>query len=171
MSIKENVTFAIMIMYPQAIQNEDFVVKRNSEGQYISLWNYPSTMPTMKELEEVYYDYLKSSKIEVLNTKCNEEITKDFLSVSTGFIFEFDNHDQSNLSQQAILLLGDTSINSVSWKTKDAGIQTFTREQFFTIIKESETHKRSAIEKYWILKAQVEQANTIEEIEGIKWDS
>jgi XkdW protein len=171
MSIKENVTFAIMIKYPQAIQNVDFVVKRNEEGQYISEWKYPSPMPTIKELEEAYYDYLKRSQIEVLNKRCNEEIIKDFVSASTGFTFEFEAHDQDNLSQQAILLLGDSTIDSVLWKTKDAGVQTFTRDQFFIILKESEAHKKSAISKYWDLKSQVELATTIEEIESIKWDS
>lgn len=171
MSIKENVTFAVMILYPQAIQNVDFAVRRNDEGQFIATWNLPSPMPTMKELEQAYYDYLKKSQIEVLNKKCNEEIIKGFVSVSTGFTFEFESHDQDNLSQQAILLLGDSTIESVVWKTKDAGVQTFTRDQFFTIIKEGEAHKKTAITKYWDLKAQVELATEIEVIENIKWDS
>jgi hypothetical protein len=168
----ENIPFAIMTLYPQAIQNVDFIVKQDSEGkQYISKWDYPSPMPTLNELEEAYYDFFKKSQIEVLNTRCNKEISNGFVSASTGFTFEFEAHDQDNLSQQAILLLGDSSIVSVDWKTKDAGIQTFTREQFFTIIKESEEHKKSNIGKYWTLKAQVESATTIEAIESVTWDS
>ena len=169
MSIRDNIPFAIMILYPQAIQNVDFSVARNDEGQFIAKWNLPSPMPTIKELEEAYYGYLKKSQIEVLNKQCNEEILKGFVSVSTGFTFEFEEHDQANFTQQAIMLLGDTTIESVTWKTFDAGVQTFTREQFFTIIKEGEEHKKTNIEKYWSLKAQVEQATSIEEIEKIKW--
>lgn len=168
----ENIPFAIMTLYPQAIQNVDFRVKIDNEGkQYISYWNYPSPMPTLNELKEAYYNFLKKSQIEVLNNKCNEEISQGFVSASTGFTFEFEAHDQDNLSQQAILLLGDLTVASIDWKTKDAGVQTFTREQFFTIIKESEAHKKSNIGKYWTLKAQVESATTIEAIESVTWDS
>lgn len=171
MSIRDNIPFAIMTLYPQAIQNVDFAVKRSTEGQYISEWNLPSPMPTFKELENAYFDYFKKSQIEVLNNKCNEEITKGFVSVSTGFTFEFEPHDQDNFTQQAILLLSDTTVATITWKTFDAGVQNFTREQFLTIIKESEEHKKTAISKYWTLKAQVEQATSIEEIENVKWDS
>lgn len=171
MSIRENLPFAIMTLFPYAIQNVDFVVRSSTEGQYIAEWNLPSPQPTYVELEQAYLVFLKKSQEEVLLTRRDETITDGFISLSTGFIFGFDPNDQDNFTQQSILLLGDSTILSVEWKTKDGIVHTFTRDQFLAIIKEGEEHKKNAITKFWNLKAQIDQATSIEEVENIKWDS
>lgn len=167
-----NKALAIMTLFPYATPLEDFVVRDDYDGrgQYIDQWNLQEPQPTDQELEEAYFQYMKKSQIEVVNQRCNEEITSGFFSFSTGFTFEFEAHDQDNFTQQAILLISDETTATLTWKTKDAGIQTFTREQFFIILKESETHKKNSIGKYWTLKTQIEQATTEEGITAIQWD-
>lgn len=169
MNVQENLALAIMTKYPSAILMEDFIVRNDGEGQYISEWNLPYPQPTIEELEATFIDFIKKNKLDKLNEACNEQILNGFTSASTGFVFEFETHDQSNFTQQAILLLNDPTINSIPWKTLNMGIQNLTRSQYFTILKESETHKRNAIGKFWTLKAQVMGATTVEEIDAINW--
>jgi hypothetical protein len=167
-----NMTLAILEIYPTLNPLQDFIIGYDYEsaGYVIREWYVEDvTEPTLEELNSAWLSYLKREKINNLNTDCDSTIVKGFVSPSTQFEFEFESHDQNNLSQQAIVLMNDITIPSISWKTKNQGIQTLTREQFFGIIKESEAHKRYNIGKYWQLKAQVESATTEEAINEINW--
>jgi hypothetical protein len=166
-----NLSLAILEIYPNINPVEDFSIGFDIESarQVITEWKIDEAEPTLEELDLAWLNYSKKEKINDLNEACDFTIVKGFVSPSTQFEFEFEIHDQNNFAQQAIILMNDITIPSVSWKTKNQGIQSLTREQFFTIIKESEAHKRYNIGKYWQLKAQVEMATTIEEILEIVW--
>jgi hypothetical protein len=166
-----NLTLAILEIYPNANPLQDFTIRYDYEiARYvINEWNMEEAEPTLEELDLAWLNYSKKEKINDLNIACDTTILNGFVSPSTQFEIEFESHDQNNLAQQAIILMNDITIFTVSWKTKNQGIQTLTREQFFGIIKESEAHKRYNIGKYWQLKAQVEASTTIEEIKEIVW--
>jgi hypothetical protein len=164
-------------MFIEQAEIEEETFEQNNDGTLIQtpvpqsfqspMWNGTQWVEgkTTEELIEIK----KNIKNIQLTDACNSEIVSGFLSASTGYTFEFEVHDQSNFTQQSVLLLNDPTIATVSWKTANNGIQTLTRDQFFTVVKESEQHKRANIGKLWQLKALVEQATTIEEVEGINW--
>jgi hypothetical protein len=166
-----NLTLAILEIYPNANPLEDFTISYDYENAryIISEWEMEEIEPTIEELDTAWINYLKKEKISSLNSDCDRTIASGFVSPSTQFEFEFEIHDQNNFAQQAIVLMNDITIPTVTWKTKNLGIQQVTREQFFAIIKESEAHKRYNIGKYWQLKAQVETLTTEEEIKAIEW--
>jgi hypothetical protein len=115
-------------------------------------------------------DELKVEKIAWLNNQCEAEILAGFTSATTGHVYSFNTYDQINFTQQYSLLIGDSSITSVDWKTEDAGVITHTRDQFISVASvEAVQHKRNLIGKYWTLKVQVEATTTKAEIDAIVW--
>ena len=161
---------AIYLLYPEATNYIDFKIGFDGEKAIISEWNMENPQPTNEELNTVWLEYVKKNKISELNSKCKEDILAGFVSASTGFTFGFDEQDQDNFNQQAVLLLMDTTTATVDWGTESHGIQNLTREQFFTIIKECEAHKRNIKGKYWTLKAQVDLAPNEEQVNVITWN-
>jgi hypothetical protein len=125
------------------------------------IWDLtPPTAP----LEEV-----KQAKIDFLNTECFKAIYAGFTSATTSHIFRFSEEDQANFNQQSTLLLLKPEIPEVQWRTEDAGIVTLTREQFIEVVFEAGQHKQQQIGKYWLLKAEVEAAETKEKVDAIIW--
>ncbi|RNB72189.1 DUF4376 domain-containing protein [Brevibacillus panacihumi] len=125
------------------------------------IWDVtPPTAP----LEQV-----KVAKIDFLNQECFNAIYAGFASTSTGHTFRFNEEDQANFNQQSTLFLLKPDLAETQWKTEDAGIVTLTRDQFIEVVFEAGQHKQQQIEKYWTLKAQVEAAETKEEIDAINW--
>jgi hypothetical protein len=98
-------------------------------------------------------DFTKQLKIAELSKECNSAILNGF--THNGDEFGFTMEDQANLTQQMTLLLLDTTIASVDWKTNNNGIKTFTREEFIAICRASESHKRGNIGRFWTLKQTV----------------
>jgi hypothetical protein len=166
-----NLSLAILEIYPHINLSEDFTIRYDYDNArfVINEWNIDEVEPTLEELDSAWLNYVRKEKISDLNNLCDEFIVSGFVSPSTQFEFEFAIHDQNNFAQQAIILMNDITVPNVAWKTKNQGIQSLTREQFFQILKESEAHKRYGIERYWTLKAQVELAITEEEIRNINW--
>jgi hypothetical protein len=113
----------------------------------------------------------KELKIEHLNKKCNEEILKGFVSnaLNEDHFYGFDEEDQSNFTMQLAFINSVLDIQTVEWKTEDAGVLSHTKEQFIAVCMDGENHKRQNIFKYWTLKAEVENAMTQEEINLIEW--
>lgn len=165
-----NLETAIYLLFPEATPYIDFKLGFDGEKAIISEWNMENPQPTDEELNTAWLDYVKKNKLEELDSKCEEEILNGFVSASTGFTFGFDEHDQDNFNQQAVLLLMDTTTATVDWGTESHGIQTLTREQFFTLIKECEAHKRAIKGKYWTLKGQVDLAPNEEQVNAIIWE-
>lgn len=121
-----------------------------------------------KPFEEIL-QHKKEQKDSELESACNDAILNGFTSVATGFEYEFDMEDQSNFAQQMIMLLKNPALDSVQWKTKNAGIQVHTRDQFIAVVDESEIHKRNQIGKLWHLRQSIATATTLEELNTIKW--
>ncbi|MED2006686.1 DUF4376 domain-containing protein [Brevibacillus borstelensis] len=137
--------------YPYRVDPENLTI----------IWDLtPPTAP----LEQV-----KVAKIDFLNNECFKDISAGFNSASTGHTFRFNEEDQANFNQQGTLFLLKPDLAEVQWKTEDAGIVTLTRDQFIQVVIEASEHKQKLITRYWELKAQVEAAQTKEEIDAINW--
>jgi hypothetical protein len=59
----------------------------------------------------------------------------------------------------------------VQWKTEDAGVLTFTVDEFKQIVADGKIHKLSNMQKYWEIKAQIldENTDTFEKVLAITW--
>jgi hypothetical protein len=111
---------------------------------------------------------VRDAKIEQLKYLCSQSIYAGFTSVSLGYKFGFNERDQDNFSQQTLLVLAG-STSPIQWKTKNNGVVTLTKEQFMTLIEECKTHKLTFQEKYWTLEDQVLNAQTVYEVDAVKW--
>jgi hypothetical protein len=164
-----NILLALQYLFP-GTTTRDYIVALNADGKpYIEQWNMPIPIPSDEELMAAELAALKEKKIYELNRKCNAEILRGFTSASTGHRFSFGQEDQANLTQQMLLLLNDPNLSSVEWKTEDSGVQTFTREQFLSIVKEAEAHKRSLMAQYWKKKANVLESSDRDTIKAMEW--
>ncbi|ASS75759.1 hypothetical protein CIG75_12705 [Tumebacillus algifaecis] len=115
-------------------------------------------------------DQLKQSKSDQLNEACEAAILRGFTSSATGHFYAFGVHDQTNFTQQMLLLLADPSAEKVTWKTEDVGVIVHTREQFLAICAEAEQHKRAQIGRYWQLKVDLATSATWQEVDSNKWN-
>jgi hypothetical protein len=113
----------------------------------------------------------QAAKIGELDAKCNETILAGFTSSALGSAhdYDFDYEAQQNLSGMLSLFNADATIADVTWKTKDAGPLTHTKEQFLQLYKDGFAHKNGHIAHYWTLKAQVQAATTVSAVQEIVW--
>ena len=121
--------------------------------------------------EGVTLEELKTARINYLKDQCSNSIYEGFVSASTGYEFGFNQHDQSNMSQQMLVIVADTNnaITTVQWKTKNHGVVDLTKGQFLGIIEEAKNHKINQQMKYWMKEELVLVAATIDEIKEINW--
>jgi len=139
------------------------------QGFFDPIYNFHTRQWEEKNTSNDLLNRYKEQKIEDLNRQCKEEIEKGF--EYNGNYYEFEPHDQDNFTQALALLSFDTETQSLTWKTLNNGIVTLSREEFFGVCKKAEQVKRGNIAKYWMLKAEVESATSIEEIDSITWTS
>jgi hypothetical protein len=156
-------------MYPTADTTKDFIVADFGEGVHIAAWNLPDPIPTVQEIQDKWIQILKESKVKELNAMCNQDISKGFVSASTGYQFEFETLDQTNMDQEHGRLMRRTEIQEVKWNTVGAGEVILTREQFFTVCDEAAMMKWNKVSRYRTLKEQVNLCTTEEEIIAITW--
>lgn len=119
----------------------------------------------VKTLNEV-----KNNKINELKAACQQAIFEGFTVTlnSESFSFGFNELDQMNFTQQLILIVsGDAS--DVKWKTQNAGVQTFSINEFMQVIEAGKNHKLAQQTKYWQLEQQVINAASVEEVEAVNW--
>jgi hypothetical protein len=165
-----NKSLVIMTIYPDAIPMVNYVVRDDSDGNgaYIDIWELPYPTPTDEELEVGWIKHLKKAKLEELNEACEQTIIDGF-TATNGHTYQFDYKDQDNIGQQLTLLLLDPMIDSIQWKTKNAGIVVHTRAEFIALANDANNHKRSNMGKYWTLEAQIKTLTTESEINSIVW--
>jgi hypothetical protein len=162
-----NISQAVRWKYPDAIILSDFIVEEVNGVQTITRWYLQTEVPTNEELESWWLEYVRSEKLKELNDKCESTICDGF--ISNNHEYQFDYKDQDNIGQQLTLLLLDPTINSIQWKTKDAGIVVHTRDEFIAIANDANNHKRLNMGKYWTFEAQLKTLTTESEINSIVW--
>jgi len=119
----------------------------------------------------------KQEKIKELDLKCEATILEGFMipedhedPALAGNFYSFDLYDQLNFNLQVTYIDVVTPTEPIYWKTENKGILPHTIQQFMEVCKHAERHKRGNIEKYWALKEQVMNCQTIEEVEAITWE-
>lgn len=160
--------------YPNAIPTKDYSVVADpvTGAQSIEFWNVQGApQPTTTDLQNWWIPCLQNAKINQLKQACQQTIYGGFTSSALGttHTYGFTEQDQRNLNEQLSILLLDSTITSVNWKTLDAGVLAHTRDQFFQVCKDANAFKRSNIERYWNLVTQVQQATTESQINAITW--
>lgn len=115
----------------------------------------------------------RDAKINELKNACSQAIFNGFVSESTGYEFGFNELDQSNFTQQMLLIVAaggpDKYSEGIKWKTKSNSVVDLAANQFLAIIEEAKNHKLIQQGKYWQLEYKVLNANTVEAIEAIVW--
>ncbi|MFD2171437.1 hypothetical protein [Tumebacillus lipolyticus] len=115
-------------------------------------------------------EWIKKAKIGQLNEACEATILRGFSSATTGHFYSFGVHDQTNFTQQMLLLVAGTTDGDVTWQTEDEGEVDHSMKQFLAVCAEAEQHKRTNIRQYQKLKAQVESADTWQQVDAISWN-
>lgn len=168
-----NIANAILWKYPSASPLTDFMVRDDGDerGVYLDLWNIDSERPTDVELSVWHVEALKEAKIKECNALCNQTILAGFESAVLGdaHTYQFDYEAQMNLNGQLNLMNVDPSIDTVEWKTVDAGVLSHTKAQFIQLCKDAMAFKQTNIAKYWTLKAQINAATNEETINAVIW--
>jgi hypothetical protein len=128
-----------------------------------------------KPLSEIL-NHVKSRKDEELNKDCKESILKGFTHTIEGveYFFSFDPEAQSNF--QGVERLFDKGlVTEVTWtvrKSEEYKRIIITKEVMDELTIKILQHKNGNISKYRdYLLPLVHQATTVEEVEGISWDS
>ncbi|KEO84744.1 DUF4376 domain-containing protein [Tumebacillus flagellatus] len=116
---------------------------------------------------------IKSARVSELNAACNAAILAGFSSSALGetHTYDFDMEAQANLTGMLAVMNADDSMNGTVWKTTDAGPLPHNRQQFIALCRDGLNHKNDLIARYWTLKAQVELAETEEEVNAIVWET
>ncbi|MFD2671800.1 DUF4376 domain-containing protein [Marinicrinis sediminis] len=112
----------------------------------------------------------KAKRIAYLSEICEQEICKGFISSVNGHHYKTDRDDQINFIGQKDVLSDNPQIESLFWKTQDAGYVEITRAEFFTIYQEGFMHKDRLIRKFGTLRNSVNLASSKAEIESVVWD-
>lgn len=115
--------------------------------------------------------HAKEAKIKQMNDECNVTILSGFESSALGesHTYDFDYEAQTNLGGMMSAILSEIVTESLSWKAN--GVPVFhTIDQFKQLFADGLIWKNTKIQEYWILKEQVNLAETIEDIESISWD-
>jgi hypothetical protein len=132
--------------------------------------------PETKELEFIYEEDLsklegfKEMKINNLNRQCEKAIEEGFTSTVNGHIYRTNRDDQINFMGQKDELTSDAVIETVMWKTEDAGYLSHTREEWLEIYFEALANKKVQLFKYNTLKGQVLAAASKEAVDLISWN-
>jgi len=124
-------------------------------------------------IDEISLEELKKFKIEQLKELCTKSIYNGFTSKSTGYEFGFNELDQTNFTQQLLLIVSSGGPNNYSgqimWKTKSSSVVSLTALQFVSIVSEAEEHKRNNQLKYWDLESKVLNSGTNEDVTSVNW--
>lgn len=114
---------------------------------------------------------LQTNKIEQLSKSCKEDILNGFSSSALGLShdYKFDEEDQRNFSQQANALIFDSTIATIDWNTKDAGLLKHTREQFIQLLNDAQISKDEKVSHFRAMKKQILDAKTSDEVQTFQW--
>jgi hypothetical protein len=160
--------------YPNARSGVDYsiVFDVKTGTQTIEFWAVPGApQPTTTDLQNWWISALQAQKIAQLKSACQQTILAGFTSSCLGAAhqYDFDYQAQMNLTAQYTMLMNDSTITSVMWKTKDAGPLSHTRAQFIQLCKDADNWKWTNVQRYWNLVAQVQAATTEAQINAITW--
>lgn len=124
---------------------------------------YDKSDKVAMKLEEI-----KKVRVLKLKEECSNSIYNGFISDSTGHVFGFNDLDQANFTQRMLTIVAGSK-GPFSWKAKDVGVISLTKEEFMLVIQEAEAHKLRKQERYWALEKKVLLATSNQEVDQILW--
>jgi predicted NAD/FAD-dependent oxidoreductase len=112
----------------------------------------------------------QTAKIAELNTKCGQVIVSGFVSSALGVAHTYpsDLEAQGNLGM-ALKRLEDTTLASIYFKTIDTGYLAHTKTQLTQVFYDGFDYGNVQITHYNQLKAQVNAATTVAQVQAIVW--
>lgn len=119
--------------------------------------------------EDKILEYHKLAKIKYFNELCEENIVNGFLA-SNGHFYRTNRDDQTNMIGQKDMINSVPTIETVMWKTEDAGYIEHTTEEWLQVYTEAFIHKQNQLFKYAQLKEAIMMATTHEQVDAIKWE-
>lgn len=124
----------------------------------------------ISEADEYFISLARTSKYIELTKKCNESILSGFETIE-GKFYQFAEKDQTNFTQQTMVLILDSSITTVKWESgdQDGKFVEYTKEEFLQLIGLAQLHKNTNISKLTTLRNKLDSASTVEEIKLIEW--
>lgn len=165
---------AIAWKYPNARSGWDYsvVVNPSTGQQSIEFWNVQGApQPTTSDLTSWWLPALQTLKINSLRNSCYQTIIGGFQSsaLGTAHTYDCDEEAQRNLIGAMLKITNDSTITSISWKTRENGYVDHTRAQLQTLYSDAFSFIETNRYKYRDLKAQVLAATTESAINAITW--
>lgn len=133
------------------------------------------------ETEQIIFSYtspeealeeIKNKQYEVISKACNKEILAGFNSTAKGGLekhYDFTYEDQINL-EALKNNVKDGSITEVEWKSSDELICTpWVTTEFLQLYSDAMNFKWNRIKKCHLLKVQISNSQTREEVEAVVW--
>lgn len=144
--------------------------------------------PEEEQARQLSLEEVKSQKVQELYMKCDEAISRGFVSTvidvnNVPYEFYYAEKDQLKLNGQANLIniwLNRLSLGEITqaefdtkfpiaWNTKSHGWVNFSYQEFVQILDDTSNHERNNYGKRTSLEAQVDIATTPEEVQLIVW--
>lgn len=161
-------------IFPGSIPSKDFSVFEDSNNmQEIVEWNIDASIPTDEEFESVWkeilvddFNLIKQEVIAEMQNVVTSVIYKGFTSATTTHTYSYEDHDQRNMADKMLeLSLG--LVTEATWKTEDAGELIHTESEFQSVFTEAQQHKEAKLNVYRLKKADIQNAETTDELEQI----
>lgn len=123
------------------------------------------------DVQPLTLDEYKQKKNDEFSSICNAEILATFKSSAMGVehIYSFSYDAQINF-QATKSLFRDGMITEMEWSTWDAGNIVHNEQQFNKLYLDGVNHKLSKINKYRVLKDQVNACVDKDEVDAIVWE-
>lgn len=157
--------------------NQVFVLDENIKEDklniYIKEFNLTSITETeAKVLRSPTLDDLKTSKLLFINTSCETAIVGGFTSSALGYEHIYPSQRDDQLNLQGLIIDGEndffkckvTEDETAVWELKPHTI-----DQLVMVGKALKSHVKTNTARAYELKAQINAATTVEELDGIVW--
>lgn len=162
-----------VIVVDDAEDTEDVIVTPCPDGFFRPRWDREARQWVEGD-PAALLEHRKCTKIEELKSACNAAIVSGFQATwadGTTYTYKSDETDQRNLTLRAIAVQNDPSITTVEWETVEAGVVAHSREDFLAVVRACDEHIQRCLARLRELKAAVEAATTVEEIDEITWEN
>lgn len=120
--------------------------------------------------EEYIFNYHKKLKKELMSKVCSNAILTGYKS-SNGHTYRTNQDDQLNMIAQKEYINSHPELETVKWKTLDAGYVEHPVEEWVQLYYEGFDYKMSILFKYEKIKKMVELAQNDFELTAIDWDT
>jgi hypothetical protein len=175
-----NFGLALLQMFPNVNPSQYELMMQSDGTVKITQWNVPGTpQPAEADVENFWntgmMPYFRTQKKEQLSQQCGQVIIGGFTSnaLGTAHTYPSDDEAQRNFNSEMHMFNIDPNYTSL-FKTLDAGYLPHTKAQLLQVFSDGHTFKVNQLARLNGplpngLKAQVDEANTIDQINAIVW--